>query len=419
MTCPLCGETCICVSKARPVAMTGLGANQFAEAVPADTYFVTPGAVDLQNVSSVSEMSVSEPVRPRFVVSQDEPLWRDAPQPVQPAMVEEAQECLPAEPEAADSSEATPEIAAVPAEADADTWRDEVSARLSRYRARRRPRAPRYPSLAFKFEPPSRPLAAPVLENNTIATAAAAPLTCQALAMDASASIMEPSASEPELLAEPSAEPVAVEEPAQVLGKILEFPRWAYQPPESNPYDLADPVVDRPRILEVPEVVPPPPVMGGITIEDGPPPVVERQPGIDMPLRIAPVGARLLAVVVDMCVVAVALALFGFIFYKLCEMRPPMWELISMGIGLPSIFWIGYQYLFVVYCGTTPGLWAAHLRLCRFDGVAANCRKRRSRVLCSVLSFFSLGMGYAWQFLDEDQLCWHERVTRTYLAPSA
>ena len=26
-------------------------------------------------------------------------------------------------------------------------------------------------------------------------------------------------------------------------------------------------------------------------------------------------------------------------------------------------------------------------------------------------------MGYAWQFLDEDRLCWHERVTRTYLAP--
>jgi len=33
------------------------------------------------------------------------------------------------------------------------------------------------------------------------------------------------------------------------------------------------------------------------------------------------------------------------------------------------------------------------------------------------LSAISLGMGYAWLFLDEDGLCWHERVTKTYLAP--
>jgi hypothetical protein len=42
---------------------------------------------------------------------------------------------------------------------------------------------------------------------------------------------------------------------------------------------------------------------------------------------------------------------------------------------------------------------------------------RRWRVLGSMLSGISLGMGYAWQFLDEDALCWHERVTKTYLAP--
>jgi hypothetical protein len=26
-------------------------------------------------------------------------------------------------------------------------------------------------------------------------------------------------------------------------------------------------------------------------------------------------------------------------------------------------------------------------------------------------------MGYAWLFLDEDALCWHDRITHTYLAP--
>jgi hypothetical protein len=42
---------------------------------------------------------------------------------------------------------------------------------------------------------------------------------------------------------------------------------------------------------------------------------------------------------------------------------------------------------------------------------------RRWRVLASILSLASLGLGYAWCFLDEDQLSWHDRITRTHLAP--
>ncbi len=39
-----------------------------------------------------------------------------------------------------------------PQEVDATAWRDELSARLSRYRARRKVRPPRYPSLGLQFE---------------------------------------------------------------------------------------------------------------------------------------------------------------------------------------------------------------------------------------------------------------------------
>src|ERR1700690_1200176 len=39
-------------------------------------------------------------------------------------------------------------------------WRGEVAARVHNYRARRRPRAPRYPSLQLKFDPP-QPVWAP------------------------------------------------------------------------------------------------------------------------------------------------------------------------------------------------------------------------------------------------------------------
>jgi hypothetical protein len=55
--------------------------------------------------------------------------------------------------------------------------------------------------------------------------------------------------------------------------------------------------------------------------------------------------------------------------------------------------------------------------LSRFDGSPAKRSLRRWRVLASYLSAVSLGMGYAWLFLDEDGLCWHDRITRTYFAP--
>jgi uncharacterized RDD family membrane protein YckC len=70
-----------------------------------------------------------------------------------------------------------------------------------------------------------------------------------------------------------------------------------------------------------------------------------------------------------------------------------------------------------VYAATTPGLRLAGLQLARFDGTRANRRLRRWRVLASYLAAVSLGMGYVWVFLDEDALCWHDRITHTYLAP--
>ena len=73
----------------------------------------------------------------------------------------------------------------------------------------------------------------------------------------------------------------------------------------------------------------------------------------------------------------------------------------------------------MVYSGSTPGLRLAKLELARFDGNPASRRLRRWRVLASFLSAVSLGMGYAWVFLDEDALCWHDRITHTYLAPKS
>src|SRR5205085_11978516 len=119
----------------------------------------------------------------------------------------------------------------------------------------------------------------------------------------------------------------------------------------------------------------------------------------------------------DGIIVTSALALFGYIFIRVTGAMPPLRPTIMGGVLLAATLWSGYQYLLLVYSGTTPGLKSAGLELCRFDGTIAPRRLRRWRVLGSVLSGFSLCLGYAWCYLDEDQLCWHDRITKTYMAP--
>jgi uncharacterized RDD family membrane protein YckC len=326
-------------------------------------------------------------------------------------------------------AEAAREIAR---EDDAPAWRDELSARLSRYRARRKARPPRYPSLRL-------PLSLPFEANEFSARASvdrgASPsggvesVSRHALALDGMRSQPSPTAMTEvdfeqdfgvDIAAEPAPPPImrsGVHSGGQGGAKIIEFPGFAWGPPAPPPDQLAEPVSGRPRILEVPEVAPPAPALGGITIEAAERAEAEKRPGIDIPLQSAPLGRRLAAALVDGLIIAAAVALFGFIFWKVTAVRPPRLQILGLGAGIPAVFWAAYQYLLIVYSASTPGLRVAGLELARFDGASASRSLRRWRVLASWLSAVSAGMGYVWVFLDEDALCWHDRITHTYLAP--
>jgi uncharacterized RDD family membrane protein YckC len=308
-----------------------------------------------------------------------------------------------------------------PAPEDSPAWRQEVASRLNRYQARRKPRPPHYPSLRLRFEDEDAPAAtglsvdSPAFPQRTTASHQA--LALDSFAHNAAQTIEISSPDVGPQRATPATLPIT--SPAtSPTAKIIEFPRsWT---PAPAPLDeLAEPVFDRdrPRILEAPEVVPPPPALGGITIEPAQQPGLEKRPGIDIPLQSAPLARRIFAAVIDGVIIAAACALFGFIFWKVTTFRPPPIQIAGLAAGLSALFWAAYQYLLVVYSGTTPGLRLARLDLARFDGRPAGRRLRRWRVFASFLSAASLGMGYAWVFLDEDSLCWHDRITHTYLAP--
>jgi hypothetical protein len=180
--------------------------------------------------------------------------------------------------------------------------------------------------------------------------------------------------------------------------------------------ELAEPVLDRPRILEAPEPTPPPPALGGIMIEPLPQPINDRRPGFEIPLQGAPMKRRMAAGGIDAAIVLSVFVGSAYLFSRLAAV-PPLYQALSASAVFIWLSWSLYQYLMLVYTGCTPGLKLMKLQLRKFDDSPVSRRLRRWRVLASILSGVSLGLGYAWCFLDEDQLCWHDRITHTYMAP--
>jgi len=288
---------------------------------------------------------------------------------------------------------------------DPDSWRREIAARLHHYRARRRPREARYPSLQLKFETEQVSHASTRIAQ-PIATAAPRQTVDHVL-----------SATVPRIqLDEPSEYTyAALSKASEPIAKVIEFA--SYTPPPRPVDELAEPVLDRPRIIEAPELVPPPPALGGISIEPAEEPANERRPGFEIPLQPAPMARRMIAAGIDAALVMSAIAGFVYVSFRITNVLPPPGKVVSTAAFLIAILWSAYQYLFLVYTGETPGLRLSRLVLHRFDGNPVPRNIRRWRVLASLLSGLSLGLGYAWCLLDEDQLCWHDRITRTYMAP--
>jgi uncharacterized RDD family membrane protein YckC len=319
-----------------------------------------------------------------------------------------------------------------------DSWRDEVTARLERYRTRRKPRTPHYPSLLLPFDAPeswSRPTPA-------LSVSLATPPGGQDFASETNLARNSDShsrndnastAAVSECSAAPSRDWLPSPSPDQSLefsSNLIEFPRSAAMP-VFHASDLADPVFDysRPRIVEAPEILPPPPALGGMLIEPSPQELADKSAqsvGI-FPSTSASIRQRTLAALVDGLLLATSLGAFAAIFLHLNPslkpfLNPSLTNLrasapLTIGAlaAIAVLFWAAYQFFFVVYTGSTPGLRVARLRVAAFDGSPLNRSARRWRVLASFLSALSAGLGYLWCLLDQHGLCWHDRITRTHV----
>jgi hypothetical protein len=317
-------------------------------------------------------------------------------------------------------------------------WRQEVTRRVEGYRTRRsRKRLAGEFSMRLDFE--ASGASGPAMDSLTITVSG----TTQSFSSVSEAE--EPPASCPVSLGEP-AEPetssVVISEcpvdsdppiekeltpertcpPAAFTRdtKLVEFPRSLVFPEfaEGDPDALAEPVLEKLRILDVPEaigVVPAP--LSDIALqpkdeqeEDFAPPAA-----FELPLRVAAMRVRFIVALVDTLLVVIAAAMFVMVVGQITTGLPQNRMVLMLVAAAAVVFWAAYHYLFLVHAGATPGMALSRVRLSTFEGDYVPRTLRRWRALIMVLSFAALGFGFLWALFDQDNLCWHDKMTRTYL----
>jgi|GEM_PF-3164282 len=354
-------------------------------------------------------------------------------------------------------------------------WRREVSSRVNRFRNRKRPRGSRSRSLALDFAPAPVAASIAVLEPEPEPTAEPAhetfvlpeyqPTLPEIVELHVEGYGLQrywpqtaPRNDTPYLRrAQPALQTAAVEvvpeapplfdggtlvrlaetvryveminsesqaagtvEEQRVESKVIEFPRSA---PAPWGEELAEPVVSSPRIFEAEEVAQAEQEEAELAREFGGPPLPsivleapeEPEPlpqTIELPLPLAPMGLRLIAMLLDVAAVAGASLLFGIVLLEMHAM-PDGRAGTFLTLFVPLALWAFYQYLFLTSCGLTPGMAATRLELMRFDRVPVSRAQLALRAASTVLSTLALGLGFAWALVDEDRLTWHDRMTHS------
>ena len=174
---------------------------------------------------------------------------------------------------------------------------------------------------------------------------------------------------------------------------------------------------DQLRIFEADEELPPPPPSPLSAIEiapEEPAHVLAEELGV--PPQTASMEQRVYASAVDGAIMIAAVAVFG-VASQFFATSLPMTKPLIASAAICIVLLLGiYYFLALSFSRSTPGMQASGLQLRTFDGQAPTRARLRCRAIATVLSFAALGMGFMWALIDEDRLCWHDRITHTYLA---
>ena len=123
---------------------------------------------------------------------------------------------------------------------------------------------------------------------------------------------------------------------------------------------------------------------------------------------------RATAASIDLALILSAFGAVLFIFNALAKpahFTRGTFAMLGMMLGITALF---YGLLFAIAGTVTPGMRWTHLRLINFDGFPLDGRNRALRVAGSWISVLSGGIGIFWALLDEENLTWHDHISRSF-----
>jgi uncharacterized RDD family membrane protein YckC len=83
-----------------------------------------------------------------------------------------------------------------------------------------------------------------------------------------------------------------------------------------------------------------------------------------------------------------------------------------------ALFYAQYFALFTIFGGSTPGMVLRGIRVVSLDGRVPTSRQMAWRSFGYLISAGTFFLGFLWALWDDDHLCWHDRISRTYLTPT-
>jgi uncharacterized RDD family membrane protein YckC len=141
----------------------------------------------------------------------------------------------------------------------------------------------------------------------------------------------------------------------------------------------------------------------------------------------APLNLRLMATIVDGCIIMATflafVAAFAFTVGKLSASHAasgpvvPQISLQTAAIGTAgtlAVLFLLYQFLFFTFSEATPGMRYARIALCTLSDDNPTRSAMRRRIFATVLAACPFGIGFLWAWMDEDGLGWHDRISHMY-----
>jgi uncharacterized RDD family membrane protein YckC len=126
---------------------------------------------------------------------------------------------------------------------------------------------------------------------------------------------------------------------------------------------------------------------------------------------------RMIAAVIDASLVLVAAGLFLAIFFLSGGILAITRQNAPFFLSIALVLALFYRCLWCAVGCDTPGMRFAGLKLVDFDGRTPDREQRAMRQVASLLSVLSAGLGLVWALVDEENLTWHDHISKTFPTP--